>query len=231
MKTRTRLVLFWLDDGFDGLDVATWCQVLSLAGSTWNWRAYRIVLASREGGKVLSNAQFALDTVRLEDALGAAQASSTDQLEGETPAVFPPGGARPFDAIIVAGGERAATTELPPPDQFVDAHTEWVGLRTGIVPLLGRFPNATIAASPAHHARLRTSAHSACFTARPWHRDGNLWSTSVGASTDAALEFVQHTLGKSARRSIEVALGLTTSVSPIRIVLPAVGDLPEPEQT
>lgn len=230
MKTRTRLVLFWLDDGFDGLDVATWCQVLSLAGSTWNWRAYRIVLASRNGGTVQSNAQFALDTVGFKDALGCPSVSSTDESDDERPTALDSLKERPFDAVIVASSERASLTELPPLDELVNPYTEWVGLRLGIVPLLSRFPDATVAALPALHPRLRERAPSVCFTSRPWHRDGNLWSTAVAASTDTALEFVQHHLGKGARRSVEVALGLTTSVSPIRIVLPPVSGSSETEE-
>jgi hypothetical protein len=228
MKTRTRRVLVWINDGFDGLDVATWCQVLSLAGSTWNWRAYRIVVASLEGGKVQSNAQFALDSVRLKDALASASTSSTDHPEAEKLASLESAKAPPFDVVILAGSEHNFDFDLASLDELVDVHTEWVGLRSGIVPLLGRFPDATVAASPALQARLRAHA-PVCFTSGPWHQHGNLWSTSAGACTDAALAFVQHHLGKSARRSVEAALGLTTSLSPIRIVLPSQSESSEPE--
>src|SRR5690606_37965653 len=87
VKTRTRHVVCWVEAGFDALDVASFCQVLSEAGSTWNWRAYRIEFVSRTGGLIASNAQLELNTA-------------------------PMAAAQP-DVVIVASGRQATPAEMP----------------------------------------------------------------------------------------------------------------------
>lgn len=194
MKTRTRHVVCWVEAGFDALDVASFCQVLSEAGSTWNWRAYRIEFVSRTGGLIASNAQLELNTA-------------------------PMAAAQP-DVVIVASGRQATPAEMPDPWRLWSSpHVEWVGLRAGLLALLstGRFQGATVAASPRFQPRLLAVEPSLQFSSKPWHVHERLWSCASADATDAALALLQRHVGNTARRAVETALGLSTTFPAVNV--------------
>lgn len=209
MRTRTRHVLCWVEEGFGALDVAACCQVLSAAGSAWNWRAYRIVFASRRGGSIPSSGQLSVETAELSEVLGGA--TSKD--------LAPPN----LDVVIVASGELVLGEESDRLlTQRTRPETQWFGLRSGLASLLrtGRFAGSTVAAAPKYQPRLLAIEPSLMFTSRPWHQHANLWSTATADSTDPTLSLVERHLGASARRTVETSLGLTTTISPLRVELP-----------
>jgi transcriptional regulator GlxA family with amidase domain len=217
VRTRTRQVLCWVEEGFGALDVAACCQVFSSAGSAWNWRAYRIELVSTRGGLVKSSGQLTMETVALHRVLSGA--TSGNAAMGRLPH---------FDVVIVASGERELASDASLSfSQLTHPRLEWVGLRSGLAPLLrtGCFTGATVAAAVNHQHQLLAIDPSLQFTSRPWHQHENLWSTATADSTDAALSMVQRHMGASARRAIEVFLGLTTTISPVRVELS-----PKPEE-
>lgn len=197
MRTRTRRVLCWVEEGFDALDVATFCQVLSMAGSTWNWRAYKIELASRSGGEVRSSAQLTLATMPI--ATCAAP-----------------------EIVIVAGGSHVARRrgiEADPTAWWSDADLEWVTLRNGLLVLLesGRCGGATVAASAALQPQLLAAEPTLRFSSKSSHLDGKLLSCASADTLDAALGMVQRHVGLGARRIIETNLGLTTPVASVQV--------------
>lgn len=197
MKTRTRRVVCWLEEGFDVLDVAAFCQVLSEAGSNWNWRAFKIELASRAGGLVTSHAQLALQTCAIDTC------------------------AEP-DVAVVANGPNTAAPDAPNPcARWTSPEVEWVGLRAGLVEIVrtGRFAGATVAATPRLQPRLLAAEPTLRFSAKPWHLDAKLWSTSSADATDVALALVQRHVGNSARRAVEASLGLATTFTPVSVGL------------
>lgn len=196
MKTRTKNVLCWVEAGFDALDLAAFCQVLSEAGSVWNWRAYRIEIASRTGGVITNNGQQELLTIALD-------------------ACSEP------DIVVVSSGQHVGSEALPtdPTESWTSPHVEWVGLRAGLLPIVrtGRFAGATVAASPRLRPRLVAAEPTLQFATKPWHVDGNLWSCASADATDAALTLVQRHVGNSARRAVETALGLATTFPPLHV--------------
>lgn len=198
MKTRTRNVVCWVEAGFDAVDLAGLCQVLSEAGSNWNWRAYRIEIASRAGGLVTSNAQLQLQTV--------AVATCSEP-----------------DVVAVASGQHVASATLPtdPPERWTNPEVEWVGLRAGLIPILrsGRFRGATVAASPRLRPRLLGVDATLQFSAKPWHVDGKLWSSAGPDATEVALSLLQRHVGNTARRAVEAAFGLTTTFPAVNVNL------------
>lgn len=205
MKTRTKHVVCWVEPGFDALDVSGFCQVLSETGSTWNWRAYRVELASRAGGMVMSSAQVAVSTVALDDCA--------------TP-----------DVVVVAGAPSPLATD--PPERWAGADIEWVGLRKGLLAIVstGRFGGARVAASPRLQPRLLATEPSLRFVTEPFFCDGRLWSCASADTTLAALALVQRHVGGGARRAVETALGLTLAFPPMRVELTSTGpgSLPAP---
>lgn len=207
MKTRTKNVVCWVERGFDALDVAGFCQVLSEAGSTWNWRAYRLELTSRAGGLVMSSAQYEVPTLAFDDCT-------------------------PPDVVIVAGGAHAPSPNLPtdPPERWPSPDLEWVGLRAGLLPIVatGRFGSAKVAASPRLQPRLLTAEPSLRFVTEPFCSDAKLWSCATADTTPAALALVQRHVGNSARRAVETALGLAVSFPPIRVELAPSPPAPKP---
>lgn len=208
MRTRTRHVLCWVEEGFGALDVAACCQVLSAAGSAWNWRAYRIDFASARGGLIQSSGQLTIETAEVSKVLGGATSGETSHHPS-------------FDVVLVASGELAPAESDPTLSQLGHPQTEWFGLRSGLAPLLrtGRFAGSTVAAALSYQPRLLAIEPSLSFTSRPWHQHGHLWTTASADSTDPALSLVQRHLGASARRAVEASLGLTTTISPLRVEL------------
>jgi transcriptional regulator GlxA family with amidase domain len=198
MKTRTRNVVCWIEAGFDALDLAGFCQVLSDAGSVWNWRAYRIEVASCAGGLVTSNAQQELQTVALDTC------------------------SEP-EVVIIGGGEHVGTARLEadPMKRWANSDIEWVGLRAGLLAIVrtGRFKGATVAAGLRLQPRLLAVEPTLQFATKPWHVDGKLWSTANADTTDAALSLVQRHVGNSARRAVETSLGLSTMFSTLHVNL------------
>lgn len=212
MKTRTRRVLCWIEPDFDALDVASFCQVLSEAGSTWNWRAFRIDLVSSAGGLVRSRSQMSVETLPLEATLASASAPR----ERASPSHDP------FELVVAGGGRHPAGA--PAALAAVLSHggesnVEWVGLRSGLLPLLETkyFAGKTVAAPPRLHPRLLQTEPHLRFSSAAWHRDGSLWSVACADATQAALALVQAQIGTSARRAIETTLGLTTTITPVRL--------------
>lgn len=198
MKTRTKNVVCWVERGFDALDVAGFCQVLSEAGSTWNWRAYRIELASRTGGLVMSSAQYEVPTL------------SFDQCTAP-------------NLVLVAGGAHVPSPTLPtdPPERWSSPDVEWVGLRGGLLPIVatGRFAGVKVAANLHLQPRLLAAEPSLRFVTDPFCSDAKLWSCATADTTPAALALVQRHVGNSARRAVETALGLAVSFPPIKVDL------------
>lgn len=212
MKTRTRRVLCWIEPDFDVMDVASYCQVLSEAGSTWNWRAFRIDLVSTGGGLLRSRCQMAVQTTPLAAALASAAEPQKSTVRDRGP----------FD-ILVAGGGRytpGASSPLAATLSHDEASSvEWVGLRGGLLPIVetGYFAGKTVAAPPRLQTRLLASEPQLGFSAAPWYRDGRLWSVACADATQAALALVQSHVGVSARRAIETTLGLTTTITPVHL--------------
>lgn len=201
MKTRTRSVVCCVEAGFDALALGGVCQVLSEAGSIWNWRAYRLEIASRAGGLITSNAQQQLQT-RPFDACSE-------------PEIVVVGAGPPVAAAGVDDPEPDLLARWPGPT------IEWVGLRAGLIPIVrsGRFKGATVAASARLQPRLLAAEPTLQFAAKPWHVEGTLWSSASADATELALTLVQRHVGNSARRAVETSLGLTTSFSSLRVNL------------
>lgn len=187
MKTRTRHVVCWLEAHFNLIDVATLCYVLSVAGSNWNWRPYRVSVASRQGGLVPSRAQTHVDTVRL--------------TECETP-----------DIIVLAGGELHETWQ---PDEapfaaWSQTQPFWVALRDGVHTLLRLEPTCErLAVALSQQARVQQSSPHVHFEHKDHHLEGRVLSCATLDVLPAALLLVERQIGQSARRFVETQLGLT----------------------
>lgn len=186
MKTRTRHVVCWLEPHFNLIDVASFCQVLSVAGSNWNWRPYRLSFASTSGGVVTSSAQVRVDTVPL---------ASCD---------LP-------DVVIVSSSAPTGVTSTDAPfATWQVAVPFWVALR-GSLPTLVKLnvPLSTVAVSPPHQALMRELVPGLQFSSKDFHEDGQVLSCGTLDVLPAALALLEKQIGHSARRYVETQLGLT----------------------
>lgn len=187
VKTRTRHVVCWLEPNFNLIDVAAFCQVLSLAGSNWNWRPYRLSLVSSNGGLIASRAQVSLDTLALVSA-------------------------EPPDVVILAGGE---ANSIPPSDDgplisWSRDHVFWVALRDGVPRLLQLQQSMSMLAVPAQHqAHIRKLLPAIQFTSADFYLDTHVLSCASLDVLPAALALVERQIGQSARRYVETQMGLT----------------------
>lgn len=187
MKTRTRHVVCWVEAHFNLIDLATVCQVLSVAGSNWNWRPYRISLASRHGGLVPSRAQVNVDTVSLIDCA-------------------------PPDVVILAGGEPHEPWH-PDEEPFVtwqQLQPLWVALRDGVHALVRLEPLCQrLAVARAQQERVREFSPHVHFENKDYHLEGRVLSCATLDVLPAALLLLERQVGQSARRFVETQLGLT----------------------
>ncbi len=189
MKTRTRHVVCWIEPYFDLIDVATFCHVLSVAGSNWNWRPYRLSLASQLGGLVTSRSQVSLLTVPL------------------TACDAP-------DVVILGPGE--LERELDGQDALFaswrEADPVWVTLSNSTSTLLRlNLPTSTLAVSASRQAQVQSLAPHIELAAKDFHFDAQVLSCSTLDVLPAALALIERQIGRSARRFVETQMGLTSN--------------------
>lgn len=188
MKTRTQHVVCWVEPYFELIDVATFCHVLSVAGSNWNWRPYRLSLASEQGGVVPSRSQVSVQTVPL------------------TSCAVP-------DVVILACGERPSYEGAGPTiEGWSVAELTWIVFRDSIKTFM-RFGVAvdTLAVSAAGRKAVLDACSNAQFSPKDFHFDARVLSCATLDVLPGALGFVERQLGRSARRYVEAQLGLTQS--------------------
>ena len=210
MRTKSVAVACWLEPGFGLLEVASVLQVLSLAGSRWNWRPFRIMLCSSQGGLIASSAQAAVSTLPL--------------------ASVPP----PELILLTKGSPRQPANEVEELFSWLANVREsplenlvWVGLGRGVCHLVqvGLCQGRTIAAPHSERAQLTAADGSIRFTEEPWYQDGPVLSSAAVETIPVGLRLVEHFFGRSACRAAKNELGLTTC--PISVAWP--DDIPLPK--
>lgn len=187
MKTRTQQVVCWVEPLFDLIDVTAFCHVLSAAGSNWNWRPYRISMASRVGGMITSSAQVSVQTIPLA-------------------ACGPP------DIVILGCGDGGVSLDIneDPFTMWRQSKPLWVALGNSSATLLRLgLPVSSLAVSAMRQPEVRKWSSSVEFTTKDFHFEADVLSCSTLDVVPAAFALLERQIGRSARRYVETQMGLT----------------------
>jgi putative intracellular protease/amidase len=182
MQTRSRKVAVLLFDEVDALDVVGPLSVLSQAGRHWNWRPFKAMLASRDGGAVVTRDQIEL--------AAGYSFESCPQCDG----LLVPGG---YGARALLGDERVVS--------WVGARAaeaSWVlsvGWGTTLLAKSGALAGRCVATTPEVAAIVAsTDAGATADEASVAYRRSEKFHSAATSysSIDCALQVVEQVLGK-----------------------------------
>jgi transcriptional regulator GlxA family with amidase domain len=202
MRTSSRHVALVVFDEVDLLDVAGFCEVLSVAGRQWNWRPFRLFVASADGLQIATRSQLRIEAHgRLADC--------------------------PAPEILVIPGGYGARRKLGGDDlvtwlQGAAMHaalTAAVGY--GVLPLAsaGLLKGTRIAASTEVSELVREIDDSVETSNEGIVCHENLITAAASAGAiDAALEIVARTLGKKQADAVAAKIGHQPATAPASAV-------------
>src|SRR5690606_23237703 len=169
------------------LQLASVIEVLSNAGSRWNWRPFRITFCSARGGLIDSSSQAPVNTIQ------------------------PSSGVAPELLLVTAGRSRPTVKDAEETSKTFarfqrQEHPEllWVALGKGLNHLVreGLCRGRRLAAPRTERAQLTALDPSVVFVEQSWHRDGPIVSCATTDAIPVGLHLVEHFFGKSTARAV-----------------------------